>query len=120
MFSEAHTLLPHPAENLEHLYLLYYSYSHFDASPCTDNTKFLYSPHGKNNIQEPYRGVGPELNEISSKEETISSIADSPSKSTNGSKHFLNSNASIEIDSEASLSLSYTTSRQATTFGGNK
>ncbi|OLY79632.1 hypothetical protein AYI68_g6292 [Smittium mucronatum] len=56
-------------------------------SPCTYNTKCLYSPHGRNNGQEPYRGLGPELKESPSKEDKRSSITGSPAKLTDGPKY---------------------------------
>ncbi|OLY79598.1 hypothetical protein AYI68_g6330 [Smittium mucronatum] len=63
--------------------------------------------------------LGPEPNEIPSIEDTKSSITGSPSKLTDGSKSPLNSKASIDIKADASLSLSYATSRQASTSGEN-
>ncbi|OLY77962.1 hypothetical protein AYI68_g8001 [Smittium mucronatum] len=64
-------------------------------------------------------GLGPELNEISSKEDTRSSITGFPAKLTDGSKSSLSLSASIDIESEASLSLSFATSRQAPTSWAN-
>ncbi|OLY84251.1 hypothetical protein AYI68_g1587 [Smittium mucronatum] len=75
-------------------------------------------------------GLGPEFNEIPIKEDTSSSITGSPAKFTDGSsitgspakftdgsKSSLSSRASIETETEASLSLSSATSHQASTSG---
>ncbi|OLY80047.1 hypothetical protein AYI68_g5867 [Smittium mucronatum] len=51
-------------------------------------------------------GLGSELNESPSKEDTRSSITGSPAKLTDGSKSSDNLMASIEIDAETSLPLS--------------
>ncbi|OLY82422.1 hypothetical protein AYI68_g3466 [Smittium mucronatum] len=51
-------------------------------------------------------GLGPEPNKSPSKEDTRSSINSSPAKYTDESKSLINSKASIEIDTDASLSLS--------------
>ncbi|OLY84216.1 hypothetical protein AYI68_g1623 [Smittium mucronatum] len=64
-------------------------------------------------------GLGTELSENPSKEDTSSCITCSPSKFTDGSRSLLSSRAAIEIEADASLSLSSATSRQASISGEN-
>ncbi|OLY81947.1 hypothetical protein AYI68_g3944 [Smittium mucronatum] len=78
--------------------LPYSAYPHFVHYSLTENTKFFYSPHGRNNRRESYRGLRQEFNEIPSKEDTRSSISGSPAKLNDSSKSLINSRASIEID----------------------
>ncbi|OLY82836.1 hypothetical protein AYI68_g3038 [Smittium mucronatum] len=62
-------------------------------------------------------GLGPEFNESTIKDDTSSSITGYPAKFTDGSKSSLILRASIEIEAEASLSLSSATFLQASTSG---
>ncbi|OLY79627.1 hypothetical protein AYI68_g6295, partial [Smittium mucronatum] len=60
-------------------------------------------------------GLGQEFKESPSKEDTKSSITGLPTKLNNGSKSLPSAGTSVEKDAEASLSLYFATSRQAST-----
>ncbi|OLY79907.1 hypothetical protein AYI68_g6012 [Smittium mucronatum] len=86
-------------------------------APCNENTKFLYSPNGRNNRRESYRGLGSEFNESPSMEDTRYSMTGFSDKLNEGSKSSPSLRTPIEHEAEASLSLSSATSRQASTSG---
>ncbi|OLY82130.1 hypothetical protein AYI68_g3755 [Smittium mucronatum] len=64
-------------------------------------------------------GLGSELSESTSKEDTSSYITGSPAKFTDGSKSSLSLRAAVKIEAEVSLSLSSATSLQESTPGTN-